>query len=229
MLRFVLRSGIGVAALSIAGGADAQSQFPPPPGNLFFDYFFSDNAGQPQDNLNAFVQWNVTGGSVDLVGGNVPGAIGAPPNDPAGRYVDLGGSTGAPGRFETRLAFPVTANTTYNFTFDYRSTGGDANAAQAFVGDQTFSVARTDPTFARFSQDFTFSDAYIASSGGLARVVFQGDPLDTDNSGIGIDGVLFSQVIAAVPEPSSWTLMIGGFGLVGGALRRRAPTKAAAA
>ncbi|MES2753339.1 MAG: PEPxxWA-CTERM sorting domain-containing protein, partial [Pseudomonadota bacterium] len=166
-------------------------------------------------------QWDVTGGSVDLVGGNIPGVLGAPPDMPDGRYVDLGGSTGNPGRFETRLAYPVTAGTSYNLTFDYRSTGGDLNAAQAFVGDQVFSVSRADPTFTRFSQDFIFSDQFIASSGGMARIAFQGAEGDLDGSGIGIDGVLFGpNLVAAVPEPGSWAMMIIGFGLAGGALRR---------
>jgi hypothetical protein len=31
---------------------------------------------------------------------------------------------------------------------------------------------------------------------------------------------------AAVPEPASWAMMLGGFGLVGGALRRRRTTLA---
>jgi len=35
--------------------------------------------------------------------------------------------------------------------------------------------------------------------------------------------VMLSRNVAAVPEPASWALMIGGFGLVGGAMRRRAP------
>lgn len=33
---------------------------------------------------------------------------------------------------------------------------------------------------------------------------------------------------AAVPEPASWAMMIAGFGLVGGALRRRSLTRVAA-
>jgi hypothetical protein len=32
--------------------------------------------------------------------------------------------------------------------------------------------------------------------------------------------------VAAVPEPASWAMMISGFGLVGGAMRRR-PAKVA--
>lgn len=35
-----------------------------------------------------------------------------------------------------------------------------------------------------------------------------------------------SGVAAAVPEPATWTMMIGGFGLVGGAMRRRRATSA---
>ncbi len=51
---------------------------------------------------------------------------------------------------------------------------------------------------------------------------------DTDSSGsddgMGVDDLtmtLTTAAPAAVPEPASWALMLGGFGLVGGALRRR--------
>jgi hypothetical protein len=36
-----------------------------------------------------------------------------------------------------------------------------------------------------------------------------------------------SSFTASVPEPAAWALMIAGFGLVGAALRRRLPTRAA--
>jgi Ca2+-binding RTX toxin-like protein len=155
----------------------------------FFDYFFSDNLGTPANAFNGFIQWNVTGGSVDLVGGIGPGVFGAPPEQPAGRYVDLGGSTGDPGRFETRLAYPVVAGQTYNFTFDYRSTGGDLNSATAFVGDQQFNVSTSATSFQRFSANFT------ATETGAVRITFQGNEADTDNSGIGVDGILFGPVV----------------------------------
>lgn len=38
---------------------------------------------------------------------------------------------------------------------------------------------------------------------------------------IGFDDIRFDFVNAAVPEPATWAMMIGGFGLVGGAMRRR--------
>ncbi len=43
-----------------------------------------------------------------------------------------------------------------------------------------------------------------------------------------IQAAIFREVVqvASVPEPTSWALMIGGFGLIGGALRRRSPVAA---
>lgn len=158
----------------------------------FFDYFFSDNLGVPAGDFRGFIQWTVTGGSVDLVGGIGPGVFGAPPNQPNGRYVDLGGSTGDPGFFETIAAFPVLPGQTFNLTFDYRSTGGDVNTATASVGSNAFTVTSGETFFQRFSQDFGI-DAID-----LVRVAFQGLESDTDNSGIGIDGVLFGP---ALPTP----------------------------
>jgi len=159
----------------------------------FFDFFFSDNLGAPADDFNLFLQWQVTGGSVDFVGGFGPGIFGAPPDEPRGRYVDLGGSTGDPGRFETRLAYPVLPNQLYNLTFEYRSTGGDLNSATVQVGDKIWTVSTSSTEFQTFSQNFTFEEL------GAVRIVFQGAEDDLDGSGIGIDGVLFGQFIEGQP------------------------------
>ena len=46
-------------------------------------------------------------------------------------------------------------------------------------------------------------------------------------SGYSASTLTITSVAAAVPEPSSWALMIGGLGLVGGRLRRARGSRAA--
>ena len=48
------------------------------------------------------------------------------------------------------------------------------------------------------------------------------DSGDNDHAGARIDNIAVDGVVReAVPEPASWALMLGGFGMIGGALRRR--------
>jgi hypothetical protein len=57
-----------------------------------------------------------------------------------------------------------------------------------------------------------FSKAQVQVAAGIGRsVVFSGIT----------DDISFDDVVLGVPEPASWALMITGFGLVGGTLRRR--------
>lgn len=180
----------------------------------FFDFFIFDNAGVPQDNFRTFFQWNVTGGSVDLVGGVGPGVIGAPPNEPNGRFVDLGGSTADPGRFETRQSFVLLPGMTYNLTFNYRSTAGDLNRATVTLGSLVFSVETASTNFLTFDQNF------IVTTPTTVTIAFQGDENDRDGSGIGIDGVLFGPVAGPTQPSSGNDILVGTPGadfLAGGA------------
>ncbi|MFS0737239.1 PEPxxWA-CTERM sorting domain-containing protein [Sphingomonas sp. 1P06PA] len=68
-------------------------------------------------------------------------------------------------------------------------------------------------TFAHTASSVTF----------LAQASGEGWQGGSDESwGIDDLSVTLNGVASAVPEPASWALMIGGFGLVGGAMRRRA-------
>ncbi len=154
---------------------------------LFFDAFLFDNAGQPADNFNTFIQWDVTDGTVDLVGGNVPGAT----DQTNGRFVELGGSTNDPGVFATKVAFPFAPTTVYNLRFDYKSSDGNPNSAQVTVGSQTFTVSTSSTALQTFSRNFTFGDATTA------KLIFQ--DLGNDNFGIGIDNVVLSTVAVQPP------------------------------
>ncbi len=53
----------------------------------------------------------------------------------------------------------------------------------------------------------------------LYHGVADGFPGEAVSAQLGVDNI---RAIAAVPEPATWALMIGGFGLTGAALRRRA-------
>ncbi len=207
----------------------------------FFDDFFSDNAGQPRQNLpgvnsgglpgTTFIQWNVFNGSVDFVGGNVLGAFAYPD----GRFVDLGGSTGQPGLFATAAPIVLVPGVTYNLSFRYVSTeallslggpgantlapfpDGPLDAARITLGGQTFTVSSSSASFQNFSQDFV---ALTASSSLTFQDLGFIDPVTGavrfDNNGLGVDGIL---VIAAagVPEPGQLTLLaVGGLALLGG-------------
>ncbi len=79
----------------------------------------------------------------------------------------------------------------------------DTNGTSTFLifdGPQLYSGSEASPTL--LTGSFTLHDSY--------------------------SGAPIALTVAAVPEPAAWTLMIAGFGAVGGAMRRRAPTRAVA-
>ena len=198
--------------LPLAAGLLAASAAPAP-AQIFFDDFLFDNAGQPGEDFDAFFLWTVTGGSVDLVGGNVPG-IGPP--SLGGRFVDLDG--GIAGLFETRENPQLTLvpGVDYELSFLFNSTGG-INAADVAVnaadGTPLFQSAVSAETL-DFQQ---FRDRFRVNAPTLASIAFQDRELGLDQFGIGIDRVILSAV--AVPEPTTWGLF--GIAALGAAAFRR--------
>jgi hypothetical protein len=107
----------------------------------------------------------------------------------------------------------------------------------------TAGVATTVPTFPGFPLGVTsgtyddifdllsassYNPAYLAANGGTpetAEVALIG-ALDAGRAYLNVHTSLFPSgeirgFLAAVPEPATWGMMLGGFGLVGGALRLR--------
>lgn len=111
-----------------------------------------------------------------------------------------------------------------HISFDFGALGGGFQTlfASAYEADgnrllASFQVTRSadnnlSTTFGRYS-----FDAIAASS--ITRLSFS-----VDGPSAGVDGIL-DNIAVAVPEPASWALMIAGFGVVGGALRRRRPAR----
>ena len=54
-----------------------------------------------------------------------------------------------------------------------------------------------------------------------ARQLYQTMPRYFGTHAYGVDGAIEETLVSLVPEPTSWMLMIAGFGLIGGTMRRR--------
>lgn len=78
------------------------------------------------------------------------------------------------------------------------------------LGDQIYSGGLTQ------AQPFTATSALVTVAAGTYALTFAAHTANGDNSAL-IDRVS----IDAVPEPATWALMIGGFGMIGATMRRR--------
>jgi hypothetical protein len=76
------------------------------------------------------------------------------------------------------------------------------------------------PAFAWATPDFADFDSDVSDYDDGGGFSTQADLFDLANQHL----TIHSEADGAVPEPAGWALMLGGFGLVGGALRRRRTT-----
>lgn len=106
-------------------------------------------------------------------------------------------------------AFFATAQS--NLTF--QTVSNSSTFAQAFNASNVLVASIGE------NQSFPVTNALLSLSGlGIVRVDF------SSNGGINgptLTNLTFDSIRGGVPEPASWALMITGFGLVGGAMRRR--------
>lgn len=134
-----------VAFATLTTAASAQS--------VFFDGFLADNGARPARDYNGFFLWNVTNGSVNLMGNNLGG-----PDPVGGRYVNLAGSQGDPGRFATRTPIAFLANQVYVLTFDAASVDGKTNVASIQLGNITKRITVTEKKFNQVRFAFRFQE-----------------------------------------------------------------------
>ena len=125
--------------------------------------------------------------------------------------------------------FDTVTDQRYVLSFDAGALGGgnqtsfvdlfEADGGRLIASNSAVLTANNNlgSTFRHFTLAFT-------AASGITRVAFRVDPF-TDS----VDGILDNVSVSAVPEPAAWALMLFGFILVGGAMRRRAPMTAVAA
>jgi hypothetical protein len=107
---------------------------------------------------------------------------------------------------------PISLASGQQYFIGGRDTGGDGDSYLTSVSNLVTDAA------------ITFNGS--AASAGGAGFAFPGS-INNISTG-GRFGANFQFSVAGVPEPQSWALMIVGFGMVGGIMRRRAPHAAVA-
>jgi Protein of unknown function (DUF642)/PEP-CTERM motif len=159
--------------------------------------------------------WTVVSGSVDVT----TNASGWSPAYAGVNSLDINGWEAG----EISQSFADKAGATYTVSFAYsRNAAGapDPATADVSVGGQTVHVSsQNDPS------QFGTVGAMLWKTDSFTFVGTGHDSITLAATVPGNGGVFFDDIQvngpAAVPEPASWALMIGGFGLAGAALRRR--------
>jgi hypothetical protein len=200
-----------------------------------------DNEGNPTSVLNWPGNATVTptAGTVDLV---KSGEYGISCAGIGGSCIDLDGSTGNGGTISSN-SYTFSAGQLITLSFSLAGNQRGAGADDFFAGFQfggntsianytlggsfggfniggfTTSGITSFTSIADSAPFSTYSLSFNALTAGSLRAIV--GTSSTDNQGPVLDNFRLS-IAGGVPEPMTWALMILGFGVIGGAMRRRA-------
>jgi len=143
--------------------------------------------------------WTVSDASVDLINNGQYGAI-------TGTSIDMLGTPG-PGALSQSLN--TVAGKNYTLTFDLSRNPGDSSALYVSLGGAAAHSYTGTSTVTPYTLNFTATSA---------ATVLKFESAASGYSGAVIDNV---SVMAAVPEPETYGMLLAGLGLIGFMARRR--------
>jgi len=153
------------------------------------------------------------------------------PNPDGGAFVGLDGDVNARGVL-SQTVNGLTVGQKYDLTFSWAAaqladrSGDTTELLRVAFGGDTFDTALVNNPSHSASDWMTVTHQFTATSTSQTLSFLSiGTPTGLPPMAL-LDGV---SLTAAVPEPATWGMMIFGFGLVGGALRRRSRSGAVSA
>jgi hypothetical protein len=182
---------------------------------IFQDDFDKENNSKEATKYENFAKWNVTKGSVDLIGNEnfkfIPGYV-------DGLYIDLDGTTGSAGRLETKEEFTYNAGDIFDLSFQLAGSqkGSVDDSVEVSLGNmfnETITLSPDKPLT-------TYTRTIKAKQKGSMKLAFAG--VGGDDVGLLLDNVSLSRTLGvqnpttSVNEPTSGLsiLTIGIFGAV---------------
>ena len=161
---------------------------------------------------------NATVGGVSFVSNTVLAAVVDPGATPDYGVSFFTGQGNAPNDPANMVTISLAGRNAFGFTYGSYISTNEAYSALLSTGDVFgFATAATRGT-ARFL-GFVSDGAAITSLTLTSLAGVNGVP--TEGFGFAFDVTSFTLADSAVPEPATWAMMIGGFGLAGATLRRR--------
>ena len=156
---------------------------------------------------------SVTTDNVDIVG-VLNGSFYSCVDNPGGNCLDLVGNGGR-GGIASNTAFNLTAGETYTVKF-----GAILQGYAAGQGNTTFTVALGSQSVTESvngtAQQFSLAFVPLVSETGADLAFTTVVPGDGSHGAV-LDNITLT---SGVPEPESWALMLTGFGVAGGLIRR---------
>ena len=191
-----------VAAAGVAGSANAATV-------VFVPGVFGTPAGFTlvSDFNTAPAQSIVTGSNFFFPTGDIGGVTASIPgnNTP---YLSVGGGGTA------NISFGGSVRA---FSFDY-STVDNYNTLTINYTDGTFGTVTGTDILGAGQANGSQSGSFIVNGNGQ---LISSIRLDTSSNAFEVDNLSVSRNIGGIPEPTTWIMMIAGFGLVGVGMRRR--------
>ena len=160
----------------------------------------------------AITGWTVGGASIDYIGSYWAAGEGD-------RSIDLSGNTAG----SVAQTFDTVIGQHYLVSFLLAGNPDGApsvkNVGVGATGNATANITFDSTGNSRSSMGWTQYSYDFVATGASTTLSFAS--LDNSPYGAALDGVS----VAAVPEPAVWGMMIGGFALAGGSLRRRSAVR----